>query len=349
MHKLLINKTAPVGITLGEPNGIGPDIMLMLAAIHSFRQPLVVITDPELLRQRAERLGLAVMIQEVSETELLTLPPSPLATLCVLPIALPSIATHHTPGILQPANASWVLQTIEKATLLCAAGKLAAMVTGPVQKSVINDAGIAFSGHTEYIAQTLSNALAQPVEPLMMLTSGAMLPHPLRVALATTHHALKDVPQLIHFDLIFEKIKSLHTFMQSFYGLTNPRLLVAGLNPHAGEQGHLGMEELDIIKPAIAKAQANTINVVGPLPADTLFTPQRLEHADAVLAMYHDQGLPVLKYASFGGGINVTLGLPIIRTSVDHGTALDLAGTLKANTSSLKAALDEAFFILSRV
>lgn len=342
-------RTATIGITAGEPAGIGPDILVMLAAHSKFEQPLVAISSVLLLQQRAELLGIQLQLQYVSENDLATLKPSKPGYLYVLDMPLPAEPCHSVKlGVPSKKTASWVLDTIKTATLLCAQKHLFALVTGPVQKSIINEAGIPFSGHTEYIADTLSAFFQKPISPLMMLTSGNVLPHPLRVALATTHHPVADLPKLITQELILKKIRSLHLSMQTAYGLARPHILVAGFNPHAGEQGHLGMEDLEEIAPAIAQAKAEGIDAQGPYPADTLFTPRMLRDTDAVLAMYHDQGLPVLKYASFGGAINVTLGLPIVRTSVDHGTALDLAGTIKADPSSLKAAVDEAQAILSK-
>ena len=346
----MINTTyQPIGITLGEPAGIGPDILLKLIHEHQFHRPLVAITDVNLIQNRAALLGFNPIIDVITEDDLKTLKPGPIHHIYVL--QQNGLDEEVIPGFPKTDHAQWVLNTIKKATELCASGHLGAMVTGPVQKSIINDAGILFSGHTEYIADTL-NSLYQNTDdnllvPLMMLTSGEKLDHPLRVALVTTHHPVEKVPALITEALVIEKVTSLHKGMKTFYGIENPKILVAGLNPHAGEQGHLGMEEIDTIIPALKQVQDQGINAIGPLPADTLFTPRHLEDADAVLAMYHDQGLPVLKYASFGSGINVTLGLKIVRTSVDHGTALDLAGSLKADHSSLKAAITEAEFILS--
>lgn len=339
-----------IGITLGEPAGIGPDILLQLIQDFQTKHPLVAISDVALIQSRAKLLGFNPVIEVVTAADLKKLTANPINHIYVLEVN--GLNMPVIPGTPKIEHAQWVLQTIKTATELCAKQALDAMVTGPVQKSIINDAGILFSGHTEFIADTLNafyqRSQAQALIPLMMLTSGDTLAHPLRVALATTHHALQKVPPLINEALLIEKMTSLHQGLQQFYGIEKPKILVAGLNPHAGEQGHLGMEELEVIIPALNKVQAQGIDVIGPLPADTLFTPRHLKAADAVLAMYHDQGLPVLKYASFGSGINVTLGLKIIRTSVDHGTALDLAGTQQADHSSLKAAITEAAFILSR-
>jgi 4-hydroxythreonine-4-phosphate dehydrogenase len=230
-----------------------------------------------------------------------------------------------TPGKLDPANSRYVLEVLDRAIDGCLSGKYHAMVTAPVQKSVINDAGIAFTGHTEYLAER-----AQAPHVVMMLVGGG-----LRVALATTHLALSEVPRAIKQHELLETLKVMDHDLKQRFRIPRPRILVAGLNPHSGESGHFGTEDMEVIAPAIAEARAKGIEASGPLPADTLFVPERLKHADCVLAMYHDQGLPVLKYASFGRGVNVTLGLPFVRTSVDHGTALDLAGTGKADPGSL--------------
>ena len=237
-----------------------------------------------------------------------------------VPLARPRAA-----GRLDPANAGYVLATLERAVQGCMAGEYHAMVTAPVQKSVINDAGIAFTGHTEYLAERSGAG-----HVVMMLVGGG-----LRVALATTHLPLSEVPRAITRDAVLKTLRVMNRDLRARFRIAKPRILVSGLNPHSGESGHLGSEDADIIAPAIALAGEEGIQATGPIPADTLFVPQRVKQADAVLAMYHDQGLPVLKYASFGRGINVTLGLPFVRTSVDHGTALDLAGTGKADPGSL--------------
>jgi len=244
------------------------------------------------------------------------------------------LARPQVPGRLDPANSRYVLAVLERALAGCLSGEYHAMVTAPVQKSVINDAGIAFTGHTEFLAEK-----ARANHVVMMLVGGG-----LRVALATTHLALSEVPRAITRDLIIKSLKVLDQDLRERFRVPRPRILVAGLNPHSGESGHLGREDQDIIAPAIA---ASGVDASGPIPADTLFVPERLKHADAVLAMYHDQGLPVLKYASFGRGVNVTLGLPFVRTSVDHGTALDLAGTGKADPGSLIEAVKLAIELAS--
>ena len=231
----------------------------------------------------------------------------------------------RTPGKLEPANSRYVLEVLDRALDGCLAGEYDAMVTAPVQKSVINDAGIVFTGHTEYLAER-----AQAPHVVMMLVGGG-----LRVALATTHLALSEVPRAITRESLARTLQVLHADLKKRFRIARPRILVAGLNPHSGESGHFGTEDLEIIAPAVAEARRAGIEANGPLPADTIFVPERLKGADCVLAMYHDQGLPVLKYASFGQGVNVTLGLPFVRTSVDHGTALDLAGTGRADPGSL--------------
>jgi 4-hydroxythreonine-4-phosphate dehydrogenase len=286
-----------IALTSGEPAGIGPEICA--AAARRFRgAKLVAIGDRRLLAGCAH-------VEHV-------------------PLARPRRA-----GRLDPANSRYVLRVLERAIDGCLSGEYDAMVTAPVHKGVINDAGIAFTGHTEYLATR-----ARAPHVVMMLVGGG-----LRVALATTHLALKDVPRAITRRGLLATLRVLHADLRRRFGIRRPRILVAGLNPHSGEGGHLGTEEGDVIEPALRAARRLGIAAEGPIPADTLFVPARLERADCVLAMYHDQGLPVLKYASFGRGVNVTLGLPFVRTSVDHGTALDIAGKGKADASSLLEAL----------
>lgn len=286
-----------------------------------------MLADHTLLRARAESLGLQELAIEAAST-LDGLPPaahrSALLRVWHHPLAVPCV-----PGRPDPANAAAVLACLDAATDACLSGRAAALVTGPVQKSTIADSGVPFSGHTEYLAQRCGVP-----QVVMMLVGGG-----LRVALATTHLPLAAVPAAITATLLDEVLAILFRDLRQRFGLAQPRLLVCGLNPHAGESGHLGREEIEVISPALERARLQGLDVRGPLPADTLFTPAMLEGADAVLAMYHDQGLPVLKMRSFGGGVNVTLGLPIIRTSVDHGTALDLAGSGRADAGSLREAL----------
>ena len=248
-----------------------------------------------------------------------------------------ALAEKNLPGRLNPANGRYVLATLDRAIQGCLRGEYAAMVTAPVQKSVINDAGVAFTGHTEYLAER-----TQAPQVVMMLVGGG-----LRVALATTHLALADVPRAITRESLAKVVQTLDGDLRTRFRIAAPRILVAGLNPHSGESGHLGREEIEVIEPAIAAARARGVDARGPIPADTLFVPERLREADCALAMYHDQGLPVLKYASFGRGVNVTLGLPFVRTSVDHGTALDLAGKGRADPGSLREAIELALDLAS--
>ena len=316
-----------IALTPGEPAGIGPDITLAIAQ-QPWNAELIAICDPDLLQQRAKTLGLNIEIEVIEGPQGDPESHQP-GTLKVYPV---SLNAPCTPGKLDPANASYVLYTLHAAVDACLSGRCHAMVTAPVQKSVINDAGIPFSGHTELLAEDTNTERV-----VMMLAT-----QKLRVALATTHLPLKDVPAAITPQLLEETLAILHGDLKTKFGLANPRIAVLGLNPHAGEGGHMGMEEIDTIIPTMEKLNAQGMHLQGPLPADTAFNPKVLDNCDAVFAMYHDQGLPVLKYAGFGEAVNVTLGLPIIRTSVDHGTALDLAGTGKADASSLKAATELA-------
>ena len=284
----------------------------------------MVVADRGLLRSRSRTLRTPLKLADFPPAR-----PAPRDMLRVLhvPLARPAVA-----GRLDPANSRYVLRTLEIAADGCRDGTFDAMVTAPLQKSVINTAGIAFTGHTEFLAEHTG---AKHV--VMMLAGGGM-----RVALATTHLALKEVARSITSDGLERTLRVLHHDLRSRFAIRQPRIVVAGLNPHAGESGFLGSEETSIIIPVLEKLRAEGYDLTGPLPADTLFNPKRLKGCDCVLAMYHDQGLPVLKYASFGAGVNVTLGLPIIRTSVDHGTALDLAGTGKAGIGSLLEAIELA-------
>lgn len=310
-----------VAVTAGEPAGIGPDLCVMLAQ-RRLPARVVVIADQELLRGRAHTLGLSGDLPRYSDTA----SDSDFSVLHV-PLAQPVKA-----GTLNPANSTYVLRTLEIAADGCRDGSFDAMATAPVHKGVINDAGIAFTGHTEFLAERL-----HAPQVVMMLAGGGM-----RVALVTTHLALHEVAAAITRDSVEKTLRVLQHDLIAHFGIAQPRIIVAGLNPHAGESGHLGREEIDIIVPALERLRREGFDLTGPLPADTLFQPERLAQCDCVLAMYHDQGLPVLKYASFGAGINITLGLPIIRTSVDHGTALELAGSGKAKVESLIAAIELA-------
>jgi 4-hydroxythreonine-4-phosphate dehydrogenase len=315
-----------IAITVGEPAGIGPDIVLAAAA-GSWDAELVAIGDPGLLAARASQLGLSIALRETSPAAA-PRPHQP-GSLAVLPVPL---ATGCRPGVLDTTNAPYVLQTLQLAVDGCLAGEFSAMVTAPVQKSVINDAGIPFTGHTEFLAEATGTARV-----VMMLATAQ-----LRVALATTHLPLAAVPAAITPVLLRETLHILERDLRDKFGLRQPRIAVLGLNPHAGEGGHLGREEIDTIIPTLEALRGEGMELLGPLPADTAFNPRVLEQCDAVFAMYHDQGLPVLKFAGFGKAVNITLGLPIIRTSVDHGTALDLAGSGRADAGSLLHALEQA-------
>ena len=315
-----------IAVTAGEPAGIGPDVCLRLASEPLSSAQVIVVADRELLAQRARELGATVRLVDFSLEKRSTCGSGELPVLHV------PLVRAVEKGRLDPANSAYVIRTLEIAADACSNGAFAAMATGPVNKAVINDAGIPFTGHTEFLAARTGTRRV-----VMMLVGGGM-----RVALATTHLALRDVPAAITAESLEETLVILRRDLMQRFGIPAPRMLVAGLNPHAGESGHLGREEIDVIAPVLDKLRRAGHDVVGPLPADTLFHPDRLREADAVLAMYHDQGLPVLKHASFGQGVNVTLGLPIIRTSVDHGTALDLAGTGRADAGSLRAAVELA-------
>jgi 4-hydroxythreonine-4-phosphate dehydrogenase len=301
----LRNARPVIALTSGEPAGIGPELCAQLAR-EALPGRMVVVGDRSLFEN----------LQDIVH----------------VPLARPVV-----PGKLDPANSRYVLEVLDRAIDGCLRGEYDAMVTAPVQKSVINDAGIAFTGHTEYLAER-----AKAAHVVMMLVGGG-----LRVALATTHLPLKDVPAALTKSGLVKTLEVVNAELRARFRIARPRILVAGLNPHSGESGHLGREEVDVIAPAIAAAAAAGIEASGPIPADTLFVPERLAKADCALAMFHDQGLPVLKYASFGRGVNVTLGLPFVRTSVDHGTALDLAGTGRADAGSLREALKLAIELAS--
>jgi 4-hydroxythreonine-4-phosphate dehydrogenase len=311
-----------LALTPGEPAGIGPDIVAQLAG-RPLPARIVAIADRDLLGERARLLGLPLRLRDYA--------PDAQAGdgIEVLHVAL---RAPVTPGELDARNSAYVIETLERAVDGCVAGEFAAMVTGPVHKGIINAAGVAFTGHTEMLAERT----ATPRVVMMLCGAG------LRVALATTHLALREVPAQLNAQMLEQTLRILAHDLTWRYALPRPRIGVAGLNPHAGESGYLGREEIEIIAPVVERLCAEGMHLHGPLPADTLFTPARLQEFDAVLAMYHDQGLPVLKFASFGRGINVTLGLPIVRTSVDHGTALDIAGTGKADPGSLLEAIDAA-------
>lgn len=308
-------------VTPGEPAGIGPDLVLALAR-EPATVPWMAVADPELMRARARLLRLDVVVgtDGVSGD----------GRLAVLPEAM---AVPSSPGRLDVRNAPYVLATLARATDGCLTGEFSALVTAPVQKSIIAEFSPGFSGHTEWLAERTGSA------SVLMLLAASARPDALRVALVTTHLPLAEVAAAITHERIDESLRVLLQGLRLRFGIESPRVLVAGLNPHAGESGHLGREEIDIIAPVIDRWRAHGENVIGPLPADTLFTRERLHGVDAVLVMYHDQGLPVLKHVGFGTAVNVTLGLPIVRTSVDHGTALDLAGSGRADVGSLRTAL----------
>jgi 4-hydroxythreonine-4-phosphate dehydrogenase len=314
---------ARIAVTSGEPAGIGPDLCLKLAT-GPLPCELVCLGDRELLAARARQLSLKLNLWEYEPGQ--PIRPHTAGTLAVLNSPL---ATAAEPGKLDTRNAAAVLAMLDRAAQGCQSGEFAAMVTAPVQKSTIIEAGFAFTGHTEYLAQRTGAPL-----PVMMLASGHM-----RVALATTHLPLASVAEAITGTLLQQVLTILSTDLKRWWGLPEPRIAVCGLNPHAGESGHLGSEELNIIAPAVQRMRERGLDVSGPFPADTIFVPRLMAGYDAVLAMYHDQGLPVIKHAHFDQAVNVTLGLPIIRTSVDHGTALDLAGTGHADVASLAAAV----------
>lgn len=318
--------THRVVITPGEPAGIGPDLVIQLAQ-RDWPVELVVCADGALLSERAALLGLPLSLLPYSPDE--SAQPQRAGTLTLLSVPL---RAPVTPGELSVQNGHYVVDTLARACDGCLSGEFAALITGPVHKGIINDAGVPFTGHTEFFEER-----SHAPKVVMMLAT-----EELRVALATTHLPLKDVSDAITADLLDEVITILHHDLQTKFGLATPHILVCGLNPHAGEGGHMGTEEIDTIIPVLNTLRAKGMNLSGPLPADTLFQPKYLDNADAVLAMYHDQGLPVLKYQGFGRGVNITLGLPFIRTSVDHGTALELAGHGKAEVGSFITALNLA-------
>jgi 4-hydroxythreonine-4-phosphate dehydrogenase len=315
-----------LALTPGEPAGIGPDLCVLLAQ-QALPAEVIAIADPELLRNRAAQLKLPLDLIEYRADE-----PRAATTAGALKVLPVRLAKPAVTGRLEPANAAYVLATLATATTGCMNGEFDALVTGPVHKGVINEAGHGFSGHTEYLA-----ALSNTAQAVMMLETPG-----LRVALVTTHMRLRDVCDAITQPRLESVLTVLHNDLKHRFGIARPRILVCGLNPHAGEDGHLGDEEITIIRPVLERLRAAGMSLTGPLPADTLFTPSRLAECDAVLSMYHDQGLPVLKHKGFGNAVNITLGLPFVRTSVDHGTALELAGTGRINVSSLEYAIRSA-------
>lgn len=320
-----------LALTAGEPAGIGPDLCVQIAQ-ETLPCQLVVIADRSVLQQRAALLRLPLEIIDPS-----TISSFSRHKAGCLQIMHQPVNTPVSPGKLDPANAGYVLKTLEYAVQGCKNGMFDAMVTAPVHKGTIVEAGIAFTGHTEYLAEMMHSQV------VMILVGGNM-----RVALVTTHLPLKEVASAVTTENLEQKLRIIHHDLISRFLIQNPCIAVAGLNPHAGEAGHLGREEIDVIIPVLNKLRAEGMNLLGPLPADTMFNPARLKGYDCILAMYHDQGLPVLKYASFGSGINITLGLPIIRTSVDHGTAIDLVGTGQADPGSLRAAIAMAITLAQK-
>lgn len=319
----------PLLISSGEPAGVGPDLCLTLAGCA---YPLVILGDKVLLAKRAKELGQRVILEDYQKGITPIIKPHHLTVL-----SLPCIADVDA-GILNSQNAVYVMDMLTIAADRCLSGEFSALVTAPVHKAIINQAGFLFTGHTEFFAERCGSA-----QVVMMLTCDEM-----KVALITTHQPLREVADTITHSLICEVIKQLHVALCRDFGISSPKIYVAGLNPHAGEAGYLGREELDIISPALVTLKNQGIDVRGPMPADTMFTPTNAKHCDAFVAMYHDQGLPVLKYAGFGRAVNVTLGLPIVRTSVDHGTALDLAGKGLVDAGSLRAAVEMAASMASR-
>lgn len=321
-----MNLVPRVVVTAGEPAGIGPDIVIQLAN-QAFAAEIIVVADPDLLQQRARQLKIPLQLQSVDLTQAAT--PNKPNYLKNFPVSLRQACT---PAHLNTANAVYVIETLQIAADLALTKKVDAVVTGPVHKAIINEAGIKFSGHTEFFAE-----LANVSQTVMLFVA-----HDLRVALVTTHLPLSQVSAAVTAEKIKQVVQILQHDLKKWFKLEKPKIFVAGLNPHAGEEGHLGREEIDIIIPALTQLRKQGMDLVGPLPADTLFLSKNLQQADVILAMYHDQALPVIKFRDFANTVNVTLGLPFIRTSVDHGTALELAGTGKADPSSLFAAIQLA-------
>lgn len=319
----------PLLVSSGEPAGVGPDLCIALA---QYKLPVVVLCDKELLAARAEQLGLSIILEDYQPGVVLTEKPNHLTVLSI-PCNAEVVA-----GVLNPQNAVYVMNMLTAAADRCMSGEFSGLITAPVNKAVINQAGIGFTGHTEFLANR-----CQASRVVMMLACDAM-----RVALVTTHIPLKEVANAVTKALIIDVITQLNISLRADFGIGNPKICVAGLNPHAGESDYLGQEDDEVIAPALVVLKNQGIDVHGPLPADTMFTPRHTQSCDVFVAMYHDQGLPVLKYAGFGQAVNITLGLPIIRTSVDHGTALDLAGTGLADEGSLLAAVEMATSIVKK-
>ena len=317
----------PIALTPGEPAGIGPDLIVQLSQ-REFSAEIVVIADPDLLLDRAKRLKISLELDLYHPQNKIKK-----GRLTVLPIKL---RQNSTPGKLAVENADYVIETLDRAIEGCQQGEFAALVTGPVHKGILNQGGISFTGHTEYLAQSCK------VDRVVMLLQSKKL----KVALTTTHLALRAVPDVITQSLLTDTLKILEKNLRELYRIEHPRIAVCGLNPHAGEGGYLGGEEQEIIIPVLDKLRSRGMDLIGPVAADTAFLPQNLLDVDAVLTMYHDQGLPVLKREGFEEAVNITLGLPFVRTSVDHGTALELAGTGRASAASLVAAIETAISLV---
>jgi 4-hydroxythreonine-4-phosphate dehydrogenase len=321
-----------LAITCGEPAGIGPDLLVMLAQ-QTHAAELIYIGDPRILLQRAAHHGLPLQLQPINFQQ----DPTPNQLGQLKYYAVESAATV-VPGQLNRANSAYVLTVLQAACSLCASNKVDAMVTSPVHKGVINDAGFSFSGHTEFLQNYFSST------QVVMLMANAKM----KVALVTTHLPLSKVPGAITQPLLSAVISTLHQGLQQQFGIVQPRIRVCGLNPHAGEGGHLGREEIEVIAPCLAQLRQKNWQLTGPVAADTAFLPEQLEQCDAIVAMYHDQGLAAIKFADFAQTVNITLGLPIIRTSVDHGTALELAGSLRGDTRSLESAINWALHLCAQ-
>lgn len=323
--------TTRIAITPGEPAGIGPDLVISIAQ-QPWPVQLVVVASKELIKQRAKQLNLPIKLIDYDADVVAT--PQVAGTLTVLDIP---IGEPCVPGILDVNNGAYVVETLKVASDKNMSGEFDAIVTGPVHKGLINKSGVSFSGHTEYFAHQ-----ANCSDVVMMLATKG-----LRVALVTTHIPLAYVSKAITFERLQKVTRILHTDLKNKFGIQDPKIYACGINPHAGEDGHLGREEIEVMEPAFAELRAEGINIIGPLPADTIFQQKYLEQADAILSMFHDQGLPVLKYKGFGSSVNITLGLPFIRTSVDHGTALELAGVGEADSGSMREAINSAIDLVN--
>ena len=321
--------TKRIAITPGEPAGIGPDLVITIAQ-QAWPVQLVVVASKALIEERAKQLNLPITFIEYDANTKAVPQAKNTLTIVDIPLAQPTI-----PGLLDTNNGAYVVETLKVASDKNMSGEFDAIVTGPVHKGLINKSGVPFSGHTEYFANE-----ANCYDVVMMLATKG-----LRVALVTTHIPLAYVSKAITYERLQKVTRILHQDLQSKFGIDTPKIYACGINPHAGEDGHLGREEIEIMEPAFNELRSEGINIIGPLPADTIFQEKYLEDADAILSMYHDQGLPVLKYKGFGSSVNITLGLPFIRTSVDHGTALELAGTGEADSGSMMEAINSAIYL----